>query len=148
MDNIVLKTNSKLRPTIKTFDSLSYTKNELVLNFKKKEELKISFSKLEKVYIKKHKLNPFVEFISIAFPFIFVLMAINYLPFYSMILVSIMVILPVILFVVKFSWYRFYVRLEDGTIFRKKINLKLITENFSTLEKIKHEYLYFNASVQ
>lgn len=63
-----------------------------------------------------------------------------------MILVSIFSILTVFVGVINYKWYRLYVRLKDGTSFRKKISFELKTEHFTIIEKVRSEYLYYNAS--
>lgn len=87
-----------------------------------------------------------MEFIGILFPFLFVFMAIRYLPFNLMILVSIISILPVFVSITNYKWYRLNVRLNDGTTFRKKIASNMKIENISKIEKIRTEYLYYTAN--
>lgn len=128
------------------FDSLTFSKNSLFLKYRDEPEIEISFADLDQIYVKKHKLNPMLEFIGISFPFLFVFMAIQYLPFDLMILVSIISMLPVVLIIVNYKWYRLYVRLNDGTVFRKKISSDLKSENISIMEKVRTEYLYYTAS--
>lgn len=139
----------KTKTTIKTtkFDNLNFTSNSVHLKYKNKPEIQIPFSDIDKIYIKKHKLNPFMEFICIAFPFLFVFLALQYFPLNLLVFVSIIAILPIFVCVINYKWYRLYVRLHDGTSFRKKISLNLKTENFSTLEKVRAEYIYYNYNV-
>lgn len=127
------------------FDSLTFSKNGLFLKYRNEPEIEIPFADLDQIYIKKHKLNPLMEFIGILFSFLIVFMAIRYLPFDLMILVSIISILPVCMGIMNYKWYRLYVRLNNGTTFRKKIASDLKSENISILEKVRTEYLYYNA---
>jgi hypothetical protein len=134
--------------TAKTkFDSLTFSNDGLFLKYRNEPEIEIPFANLDQIYIKKHKLNPLMEFICIAFPFLFVYMAINYLTFYIMILVSIILIIPVFMIIVNYKWYRLYVLLNDGSTFRKKIASNMKTENISIVEKVRTEYLYYTATV-
>jgi hypothetical protein len=128
------------------FDSITFSKSGLFLKYRNEPEIEIPFADLDQIYIKRHKLNPFLEFIGILFPFLFVFMAIQYLPFYLMILVSIISIIPVFIIIVNYKWYRFYVRLKDGTTFRKKIASNMKTETFSIVAKIRAEYLHYTAT--
>lgn len=124
------------------FDSFTYCRNGLILKCRNKPEIEIPFTDLDQIYIKKHKLNPLMEFMGISFPFLFVYMAIKYLPFDLMILVSLILIIPVFMIIVNYKWYRLYVLLHDGTTFRKKIASKMKTENMSIVEKVRTEHLY------
>lgn len=127
--------------TAKTkFDSLTFSNDGLVLKYKNNEEIEIPFDNLDKIYIKRHNLNPFWELMGISIPFVFVFMAINYLPLNLMILVSIISVLSVFVGVINNKWYRLYVRLKDGTSFRKKISFELQTEHFTIIEKVRSEY--------
>ena len=128
------------------FDSLTFSKNGLLLKYRNEQEIEIPFANLGQIYIKKHKLNPIVEFLGISFPFLFVYMAIQYLPFDLMILVSIITIISIFKCVVNYKWYRFNIQLKDGTSFKKKISLDLKTENVSILEKVRTEFIYYNSS--
>ena len=47
------------------FDSLTFSKNGLFLKYRNKPEIEIPFADLDQIYIKKHKLNPFMEFMGI-----------------------------------------------------------------------------------
>jgi len=127
------------------FDSLTFSKNGLFLKYRNEPEIEIPFVDLDQIYIKKHKLNPLMEFIGILFPFLLVFMAIQYLPFNLMILVGIVAVLPVCMSIINYKWYRLYVHLNDGTIYRKKIASELKIENISMTEKVRTEYLYYNA---
>ena len=133
--------------TAKTkFDSITFSKSGLLLKYRNEPEIEIPFADLDQIYIKKHKLNPLMEFMGISFPFLFVYMAINYLTFYIMILVSIILIIPVFMIIVNYKWYRLYVLLNDGSTFRKKIASNMKTENISIVEKVRTEYLYYTAT--
>lgn len=85
-----------------------------------------------------------MEFMGISFPFLFVYMAINYLTFDLMILLSIILIIPVFMIIMNYKWYSLYVRLNDGTTFRKKIASNMKTENISIVEKVRAGHYYHN----
>jgi hypothetical protein len=144
MNVITFKANTGMSISTIKFDSLTYSKKGLVLHYRNKPKIEIPFADLNQIYIKKHKLHFIVEIIGISFPFLFVIMSVQYLPFDLMILVSIISILAVCMFIINLKWYRLYVRLNDGTTFKKKISLDLKTENISILEKVRTEYTYYN----
>ena len=126
------------------FDHLTFSENGLLLKYRKEKEVEISFEELDKVYLKKYKLNPFVEFLCISIPFLFVFMAIQYLPFDLVIFVSIITVLPVLITVINYKWYRFNVYLKDGTFFTKRVRMNKKMENIIILNKIQREYLNYN----
>lgn len=146
MNTISNKKMTRILPNTSKFDSLAISNDGLTLKYKNNQEIEIPFDKLDKIYIKRHNLNPFWELMGISIPFIFVLMAINYLPLNFMIIVSIVSILTVFLGVINYKWYRLYVCLKDGTSFKKKISFELKTESFTILEKVRSEFLYYNSN--
>ena len=146
MNVVSTRVMTRILPSITKFDSLTFSNDGLILKYKNNEEIEIPFDNLDKIYIKRHNLNIFWELMGISIPFVFVFMAINYLPLNLMIMVSIFSILTVFVGVINYKWYRLYVRLKDGTSFRKKISFELKTEHFTIIEKVRSEYLYYNAS--
>lgn len=129
------------------FDKLTYSNTSLCVQYRDNLEIAIPFADIDKIYIKKHKLNPVLEFTGIALPFVFVYLVIQYFPSNLMIFASIIGIIPVFVYLNKYKWYRFYIRLNDGTLYRKKISLSLKTESFSTLEKVRAEYISYKYNV-
>jgi hypothetical protein len=146
MNVVSTRVMTRILPSTTKFDNLSFSNDGLILKYKNNEEIEIPFDNLDKIYIKRHNLNPFWELMGISIPFIFVFLAINYLPLDLMILVSIISIIPVFIIIVNYKWYRLYVRLNDGSTFRKKIASNMKTENISIVEKVRREYIYYNAS--
>lgn len=84
------------------FDTLTFSKNGLLLKYRNEQEVEIPFTNLEKIYFKKHKLHPIVELIVISLPFIIVFKAVQYLPF-LMTIVSLVSVLPVFLFFINYK---------------------------------------------
>lgn len=140
---------AKIGKTISTtkFDCLTYSQDGLILNYRNGKQIEIPFEKLDKVYIKKYRLNPFVEFLCISFPFLLVLMSMEYLTFSLMILLSIIFILPVLKIVINYKWYRFNVQLKDGTFYSKRVSVDKKKENIITLDEIQRKYLHYNKSL-
>lgn len=131
--------------TAKTkFDSLTFSNDRLFLKYQNEPEIEIPFANLDKIYIKKYKLNPIIEFICIAFPFLFVFMFNQYLPFGLLMMVSIVTVFSVFMVAINYKWYILYIHLYDGTSLRKKISRKLKAESFSILEKVIAEHVQYN----
>ena len=143
MNTITLRAMVKNISSTKKFDNLTFSKNGLFLIYQNELQIEISFSDVDEIYIKKYKLTPFMELICISFPFLFVFMAIQYLPS-VMILVCLFSIIPVFLSIINSKWYRFYVRLKDGTSYRKKVATNEKTKIFSIVEKIRAEHIRYN----
>lgn len=128
------------------FDSLKVVENGLLLKCPNKREIEIPYTELDKVYIKKYKLNPFVEFVGIAFPFLFVYIALQYLPFYLMILVSVITVVPVFICVINYKWYQLNVLLKDGTFFVKRVSTHNKNESFSILNRVQKDFFNYESS--
>jgi hypothetical protein len=126
------------------FDTLILIDNGLVLKYRKRNEIKISYSELNKVYIDKHKLHPFFEFFCIAIPFLLVLVSIQYLPFYPIIILSLITIPLAFIRVLNYKWYQLNICLKNGVLYRKKVSLNKKAENFSLIHKVQKEFSYYN----
>ncbi len=138
---------SKVTTNTIKFDQLTYSSNGVILQYQDNPEIEIPFAAIEKIFIKKHKLNPFLEFIGITIPFLMVYLVVQYWPSSLLIFISIVAILPVFLHVINYKRYRLYIRLNDGSSYRKKISMHLKTESFSVLEKVRAEYMSYNYNV-
>jgi hypothetical protein len=126
------------------FDTLILIDNGLILKCRKKNEIRISYSELDKVYIDKYTLNPFIEFFCISIPFLLVLVSIQYLPFYLIIIVSLITIPLVFIKVLNYKWYQLNICLKNGAFYRKKVSLNKKAENFSLIHKVQKEFSYYN----
>ncbi len=129
------------------FDTLILIDNGLILKYRKRKEIKISYSELNKVFIDKYTINPFIEFFCIAIPFFLVLFSIQYLPFYPIIILSLITIPLVFIRVRKYKWYQLNICLKNGAFYRKKIYLNKKAENFSIINKIHKEFSYYNSNI-
>lgn len=128
------------------FDQLTLSKNGVLLKYRNQPEIEIPFSDFDQIYIKKHTLNPIVEFMLIGFPFLLVILAVQYLPFLLMTLLSIALVALVFSNVINYKWYQLHISLKDGTSFKKRISLDRKPENISMMEKVYGEYLHYNVS--
>ncbi len=146
MNTIATNVIAKTTTNTTKFKSLSLVENGLVLKCQDKRSIEIPYAELDKVYIKKYKLNPIVEFLCIALPFLFVYVALQYLPFYLMIFVSLISVLPIFLRVLNYKWYQLFVILKDGTFFRKRVSLNKKMENFSILNKVEKEIFDYKSN--
>lgn len=146
MNTIATNVIAKTTTNTTKFQSLSLVENGLILKCQDKRSIEIPYAELDKVYIKKYKLNPIVEFLCIALPFVFVYVALQYLPFYLMIFVSLISVLPIFLRVLNYKWYQLFVILKDGTFFKKRVSLNKKMENFSILNKVEKEIFDYKSN--
>jgi hypothetical protein len=144
MSRIPFVSNPGSTSSTTKFDTLNFNSNSLFLKYQDNPEIAIPFDAVEKIYIKKHKLNPFLEFTGISIPFLMVYLVVQYWPSSLLIFISIVAILPIFLHVINYKRYRLYIRLNDGSSYRKKISMHLKTESFSVLEKVRAEYMSYN----
>lgn len=146
MNTITTNVITKTITNTTKFQSLTVVENGLVLKCHNKREIEIPYTELDKVYIKKYKLNPLVEFLCIAFPFLFVYLVLQYLPFYFMIFASMITVIPVFVCVLNYKWYQLFVILKDGTFFTKRVSLNKKMENFSILYRVEKDLFDFKSS--
>lgn len=147
MNTIATSVIAKTTINTTKFQSLSLVENGLILKCQNKRSIEIPYADLHKVYIKKYKLNPIVEFLCISLPFLFVYVALQYLPFYLMLFVSLISVLPIFLRVLNYKWYQLFVILKDGTFFKKRVSLDKKTENFSILNKVEKDFSDYKFSI-
>lgn len=133
-------------PNISAFDQLTYSSRGLLIQYKNNPEIEISFADIDKIYIKKHKLHPALEFVSITIPFLIVVLVVQYFPSSLLILISIVAIVPIFMRLINYKWYSLCICLKDGSLYRKKISMKMKMESFSVLEKIRAAYFNYNTS--
>ena len=146
MNTISLNSSTKTISNTNKFQSLSLIENGLILKFQNKLSIEIPYAEVDKVYIKKYKLNPIVEFLCIALPFLFVCVALQYLPFHLMIFLSLISLIPIFLRVLNYKWYQLFVILKDGTFFRKRVSLNTKMENFAILNKVEKEIFDYKSN--
>lgn len=129
------------------FDTLILADDGIVLGFRNRQKREISFSELDKIYIKEYKLNPLFEFAFILFPFLIILLSLQYLTLEKTILLAALIIIPV--FVKRYKYKRKVLRiiLKDGTVFKKKVASKFKSENIAIVNAVKREQLNYYVKV-
>jgi hypothetical protein len=128
---------TKIKGATTKFDTLTYVENGLILKYGKKRERTISFTELDNIYVKVYKIKPVFEFAFILFPFLPVFLTIQYLPFDVVLFVAMFTVIPVFVKVNNDKWYRLNIHLNDGTFFRKRVPLRLKSENISIVNAIR-----------
>ncbi len=135
-------TNIKIKGATTKFDTLTYVENGLILKYEKKMERTISFTEMDDIYIKVYKIKPVFEFAFILFSFLPVFLTIQYLPFDMILFVAMFTVIPVFVKVNNYKWYRLNIYLKDGTFFRKRVPLRLKSENISIVNAIRSKSFY------
>lgn len=127
------------------FNTMTFSENGLVLIYKNKQQREISFEDIDQIYIKKYNLHPILECMGIASPFVLIYLTLQYFPFDFVIIAGLFTIVPVLMSVFNYKWYRLCIRLKNGTTCRKKVPLHLKSENVTILDKVRTEYLYYKS---
>lgn len=128
-------TGKIIRATI--FDSLTLVENKLVLKYRKKQLNQILFSEIDKIYIKVYKLKPIYGFLVVLSPMLF---AFPYFEFIKLNVEMTIVLFPVIPALVKtsrFNRYGLVIILKDGSVYRKKVPLKLKSDTVELINEVK-----------
>lgn len=125
------------------FKTLTLVGNGILLGYGDRKEMAISFSELDKIYIKSHTLNPVIQFIVILLPFLFVPLAVEYLPSNLVVLMLFFMVVPVFMKVHNYKWYQLIVRLKDGTFYRK-VPLRSKSECLTMMYKVQKECFNFS----
>jgi hypothetical protein len=133
----LVRARKRTSPT--KYDSLTMVEKGLVLKAKKKQLAEIPFSEVSKIYIKVYKLKPI--FASIV---VFIPMALAFLYFESIKLniEMFMALLPVIPAFVKtnrFKTYGLVIMVKDGSVFTKKVPLKLKSNTIELINEVKRK---------
>jgi hypothetical protein len=123
---------------IKKIDCLTCNKNGLILVQNRIEMTSISYSDIVKIYIKKQRLEP-----KIKFGILFVLMlplasSMVYLPI-EMVLISLFLYLPIVVWMYDFKSYRLQLIDESQTLYSKKFTSFNKQEHIDLVNSIRKE---------
>lgn len=130
--------------TATKFHTLTLVENGILLGYGNRKERAISFSELDKIYIKRYKLNPFLEFVFILFPFTLVFLSDQYFSLDIVTFTALFTIVPIFILVRNYTWYRLKIHLKEGSLFEKKLSLDLKTETVTIINKINSECFSYN----
>lgn len=147
MSRIVTSIIAKTITNTNKFIDLTVVENGLILEYQNKQKIEISYNKLDKVYVKKYKLNPFVELLCIIFPFLFVYIALQYLPFYLTIFVGVLSVSVVFMYVLNYKWYELFVLLKDGTYYKKKVSQRTKAKIFSIICRVEKDFFDYKSNL-
>ncbi len=132
-DNIIMNSNIK-------FNNIAVQGQGLILQYGKKEK-EIPFSEIENVYIKVNKLSPIGELGFILLPFLLIFLSVQYLTLEKVMFLGLSTIIPVFVKINNYKSYGLRICLKDGTVFRKKVPLKVRSENISIVNAIRKKQL-------
>lgn len=126
-----------------TFHTLTSVENGIILSCKNKNERKITYFELDKIFIKVYKLNPLSEFGFILLPFLLLYLSFQYIILEKAVFLAFMGVIPVYVKTYKYKSYRMTITLKNGTLFRKKVSMKLKDENMAIVKAVKREQLNY-----
>jgi ABC-type transport system involved in cytochrome bd biosynthesis fused ATPase/permease subunit len=121
------------------FIKLSLTENGILLIFKTKEKKQILFSDLDQVYITVNKMKTI--YIALIFALSIGLAGFSYI-YFQIDLILIMAFLLVITIILKMNDYKSYglkIRLKNGAIFEKRVDIKSKHETIDFVNDIRKE---------
>ncbi len=130
------------------FDTLTLIDNGIVLCCKNNQKREISFSELDKIYMKVYKLKPIYEFAFILFPFLIILFCIQYIMLEKVMFMALFTVIPVFVKTYRYKRNGLVICLKDGTIFRKKVSLKLKAENVAIVNAVKRGWLNYGVKTK
>lgn len=121
-----------------SFDVIDISDSSIILEFKSKKQIKIKYSELNNICIKNIKISQIQKFISL----LVFNMGIVFYIFFNNIINFFILILFFLFFLalVKISNYKIYVLhiiLNNGSIYKKRIPVKLRTETINIINNIK-----------
>lgn len=121
-----------------SFDVIDISDRSIILEFKSKKQIKIKYSELNNICIKNIKISQIQKFISL----LVFNMGIVFYVFFNNIINFFILILFFLFFLalVKISNYKIYVLhiiLNNGSIYKKRIPVKLRTETINIINNIK-----------
>lgn len=121
-----------------SFDVIDISDSSIILEFKSKKQIKIKYSELNNICIKNIKISQIQKFISL----LVFNMGIVFYVFFNNIINFFILILFFLFFLalVKISNYKIYVLhiiLNNGSIYKKRIPVKLRTETINIINNIK-----------
>lgn len=123
------------------FEDLTIVEGGLILKKGKKRERKISFSELDKIYLKVSKLNPVYELGFILLPFLLIFLSVQYITIEKVMFVGLTTVIPVFVKINNYKSCSLIICLKDGTVFRKKVILKIKEETVSIVNAVRKEQL-------
>lgn len=127
-----------------SFDVINISDSSIILEFKSKKEVQIKFTELNNIWIKKNKTSQiqiFVSLLVLNIGLVFYIMNNFIINFYILVLFFL-----IFLAVVKISNYKSYVLhiiLNNGTVYKKRIPVKLRYETINVINTIKKKKYYY-----
>ncbi len=144
MNTISTSKELRLISSTSKFDSFKIVENGLILKYGKKQLNPISFSGVDKIYIKVYKLKPIYGFLFVMSPMLFAFLCFE---FVKLNVEMAMVFLPVIPPLVKtnrFNRYGLVIVSKEGSVYRKKVPLKLKTDTIELINEVKRKMVVHN----
>ncbi len=120
-----------------TKDSLKIVENGLMLKHGKKQVSEISFSEVEKIFIKVYKLKPIYASIAVFIPMILAFLCFESIKLNIEMFVALIPVIPAFVKTNRFKRYGLVLVLKDGSIFTKKVPLKLKSDSVELINEVK-----------
>lgn len=128
----------------KKFDSLTISDNGIVMQFGKKTVSEISYSELEKIYIKVYKLKHIYGSILVSFPLLLAFLCFESIQLNVELYLALLPVIPAFVKINRFKRYGLVMTLKNGSVFTKKVPLRLKTDTIELINEVKRKSTHFN----
>lgn len=131
-------TGAKVKDTTSTtkFDSLTISDSTVQIQYKKTNISEISYSELEKIYIKVYKLKPIYGSIFVSFPMLLAFLCFEPIQLNVEFYLALLPVIPAFVKINRFKRYGLVLVHKDGSVFAKKVPLKLKTDMVELINEV------------
>lgn len=123
------------------FDNLTVAENGLVLKQGKKQLSQISFSGIDKIYIKVYKPKPIYYYGFVISPMLFAFLCFEFVKLNVEMAMVLFPVIPPLVKTSRFNSYGLVIVTKEGSIYRKKLPLKLKTDTIEIINEVKRKMI-------
>ncbi|WP_338407490.1 hypothetical protein [uncultured Flavobacterium sp.] len=139
-NHTIVRARKRTSPT--KYDSLTMVEKGLILKDGKKQLAEIPFSEVSKIYIKVYKLKPIYSSIVVAVSMVLAFLCIESIKLNIEMFMAFLPVIPAYVKTNRFKTYGLVIMLEDGSVFTKKVPLKLKYDTVELINEVKRKCLF------
>jgi hypothetical protein len=125
------------------FDYLTVAENGLVLKQGKKQLSQISFSGIDKIYIKVYKPKPIYYYLFFIIPMLFAFLCFEFVRLNVEMAMVLFPVIPPLVKTSRFNSYGLVIVTKEGSVYRKKLPLKLKTDTIEIINEVKKKMVAY-----
>lgn len=129
----------RTRPT--KYKSLTMVEKGLILKSGKKQLAEIPFTEVSKIYIKVYKLKPIYGSILVSFPMLLAFLCFESIQLNIELYLAFMPVIPAFVKINRFKSYGLVIISKEGSVYRKKLPLKLKSDTVELINEVKRKML-------